>query len=66
MSSWVRYCIAVYFGLLLSGALAQPPWTRGYPAAYDSTPVSRDAAAPAPPGQPSPCPADAEPGDRSA
>lgn len=27
MSSWVRYCVAVYVGLLISGALARPPWT---------------------------------------
>ena len=28
MSSWVRYCVAVYIGLLMSGALARPPWTQ--------------------------------------
>lgn len=28
MSSWVRYCVTVYIGLLLSGALARPPWDR--------------------------------------
>ena len=27
MSSWVRYCVAVYVGLLISGALARPSWT---------------------------------------
>lgn len=32
MSSWVRYCIAVYVGLLMSGALARPGWTQ-YPQA---------------------------------
>ena len=26
MESWVRYSIAVYMGLLISGALARPPW----------------------------------------
>ena len=26
MSSWVRYSIAVYIGLLISGALARQPW----------------------------------------
>lgn len=26
MSSWVRYSIAVYLGLLISGALARQPW----------------------------------------
>lgn len=31
MDSWVRYCITVYIGLLLSGALARPPWTHRYP-----------------------------------
>ena len=25
MSSWVRYAVAVYIGLLISGALARPP-----------------------------------------
>ena len=25
MSSWVRYSVAVYLGLLISGALARPP-----------------------------------------
>ena len=25
MSSWVRYSVAVYLGLLISGALAHPP-----------------------------------------
>jgi hypothetical protein len=26
MSSWVRYSVAVYIGLLISGALARQPW----------------------------------------
>jgi hypothetical protein len=26
MSSWVRYSVAVYIGLLISGALAKQPW----------------------------------------
>ncbi|MEM9021535.1 MAG: hypothetical protein AAGC44_13310 [Planctomycetota bacterium] len=26
MSSWVRYSVAVYIGLLISGALANQPW----------------------------------------
>ena len=26
MSSWVRYSVAVYLGLLISGALAKQPW----------------------------------------
>lgn len=26
MSSWVRYSVAVYVGLLISGALARQPW----------------------------------------
>jgi len=39
MSSWVRYCVTVYVGLLFSGAVARPPWTRQPPS--DQPPPAR-------------------------
>lgn len=65
MSSWVRYCIAVYVGLLLSGALARPPWTRPYqPPAPEA--MSRDTVVPMAPAPTLPQPAATDPADRSA
>lgn len=42
MSSWVRYCVAVYVGLLISGALARPPWTYPSPAEPAPRPAHLD------------------------
>ncbi|MGB0768927.1 MAG: hypothetical protein ACPGYV_14600 [Phycisphaeraceae bacterium] len=41
MSSWVRYSIAVYVGLLISGALARQPW-QGATSAPPPPSVSHD------------------------
>jgi hypothetical protein len=55
MSSWVRYCVAVYVGLLISGALARPSWTYPNRAAPTPQPAQRAPAYPevpaATPGQ---------------
>ena len=51
MSSWVRYSIAVYVGLLISGALARQPWQgQGYSPPQPATPsVYQDSVRPAHP-----------------
>lgn len=46
MSSWVRYCVAVYVGLLLSGALAHPRWTLDQRYEGGVSPDQRDATIP--------------------
>lgn len=49
MSSWVRYSVAVYIGLLISGALARQPWRAPAPeppiapSVYHEVPPSIDA-----------------------
>jgi hypothetical protein len=49
MSSWVRYSIAVYVGLLISGALARQPW-QGPPVVEPAEPsVYQDTVHPAHP-----------------
>ena len=48
MSSWVRYSITVYIGLLMSGALARPPLYVPSDQPADTPSVHHNAA---PPGQ---------------
>jgi len=49
MSSWVRYSVAVYVGLLISGALARQPWQRPAPVPPPQPSVYQDTEPPAHP-----------------
>lgn len=48
MSSWVRYCVAVYVGLLISGALVQPAWVPASPPGAEVLPTLPEASVPRP------------------
>jgi len=61
MSSWVRYCVAVYVGLLISGALVQPAWVPAYPRGAEVLPTLPEASAPLP-AEPAPDARHAPPG----
>ena len=58
MSSWVRYSVAVYIGLLISGALARQPWRVPSPeppvapSVFHETPTPAEALPPAPEPKP--------------
>ena len=47
MASWVRYSVAVYMGLLISGALARPQWQPPSPDPAIAPSVYNDATPPA-------------------
>lgn len=63
MSSWVRYSVAVYIGLLISGALARQPWRAPAPeppiapSVYHEVPPSGEQV-PSTPRSPQPAKAD--------
>ncbi len=66
MTSWVRYCVAVYVGLLISGALVRPPWT-AYPApAAEPRPAQLDAPPMSVPAVPDALPSKQPPADPTA
>lgn len=65
MSSWVRYCVAVYIGLLISGALVQPAWVPAYTGEVNYPTRIPEAAKPAAPSVSPGAPAMHNPNDES-